>query len=355
MTGQEFENHIIFEKLEQFKKRISDNEIRESVGIEDINFFETAYGYFLDRLRLTIPVIVQETELTTISQEVESSLSQINNFIGNKNYGHITNAKNNLYSATTRVRNLPLPFSKNDFNFSKNISTFEKIVQEKYNNLEKENKELKQTLDELNNEIKSNKTELKRIKSSLEQKELEIQNINSTFQTDFANIKATANQNYDAVFTVTKSEIEDFLLSKTLSGENFIDIFGDWILEFRFYHHKKNEPLCRDIQFTFSDESEWSIKFIDLLTIKAKDKDYIINFKDPIVTDEKLLNEYIQSLTWEDVKHYAEELKRPQPEPNYEKEWADCTKTIVQWEDTIDILDFLELDDKIYEEEEDDD
>ena len=121
-------------------------------------------------------------------------------------------------------------------------------------------------------------------------------------------------ENYDAVFTVTKSEIEDFLLSKTLSGENFIDI-----------------------------------------TIKAKDKDYIINFKDPIVNDEKLLNEYIQSLTWEDVKHYAEELKRPQPEPNYEKEWADCTKTIVQWEDTIDILDFLELDDKIYEEEEDDD
>ena len=162
-------------------------------------------------------------------------------------------------------------------------------------------------------------------------------------------------ENYDAVFTVTKSEIEDFLLSKTIAGENFIDIFGDWILEFRFYHHKKNEPLCRDIQFKFSDESEWSIKFIDLLTIKAKDKDYIINFKDPIVSDENLLSEYIQSLTWEDVKHYAEELKRPQPEPDYEKEWADCTKTIVQWDDTIDILDFLELDDKIYEEEEDND
>ena len=162
-------------------------------------------------------------------------------------------------------------------------------------------------------------------------------------------------ENYDAVFTVTKSEIEDFLLFKTLSNDNFVDIFGEWIAEFRLYHHKKNEPLCRDIQFTFSDQSEWSIKFIDLLTIKAKDKDYIINFKDPIVTDEELLGEYIKTLSWEDVKHYAEELKRPQPEPDYEKEWADCSKSIVQWEDTIDILDFLELDDKIYEEEEDDD
>ena len=35
-------------------------------------------------------------------------------------------------------------------------------------------------------------------------------------------------------------------------------------------------------------------------------------------------------------------------------EWQNCTKVIIQWEETIDILDFLEIDDKIYEEEEDD-
>lgn len=221
MTGQEFENHIIFGKLEQFKNRISDNEVRKTIGIEDINFFETAYGYFLDRLRLTIPIIVQETELTTISQEIESSLSQINTFIGNKNYGHITNAKNNLYSAITRVRNLPLPFSKNDFNFSKNISTFEKIVQEKYNNIERENQQLKQTLEDLNNEIKNNKSELKRIKTALEQKELEIQNINSTFQTDFANIKATANQNYDSDRKAFRTEFDSLKQNIDTDKKNF--------------------------------------------------------------------------------------------------------------------------------------
>lgn len=198
MTGQEFDNHIIFEKLEQFKNRITDSEIRESVGIDDIHFFETSYGYFLDRLGLTIPIIVQEAELTTISQEVENALSQINTFIGNKNYGHITNAKNNLHSAITRVRNLPLPFSKNDFNFSKNISNFEKIVQEKYKGLEKGNQDLKLLIEGLNNEIINNQSELKRIKTALEQKEIELQSINSTFQTDFANIKATANQNYES-------------------------------------------------------------------------------------------------------------------------------------------------------------
>jgi hypothetical protein len=161
-------------------------------------------------------------------------------------------------------------------------------------------------------------------------------------------------ENYDAIFTVTKTEIEDYLLHKSVLGENFIDIFGDWILDFREYHQKKNEPLCRDIHFTFSDQSEWTIKFIDLLSLKSKDEEYIINFKDPIVNDEKLLFEFIDSLSWDDVKHYAEEVKRPQPEPEYEKEWQNCTKNIIQWEETIDILDFLEIDDKIYEEEEDD-
>jgi hypothetical protein len=161
-------------------------------------------------------------------------------------------------------------------------------------------------------------------------------------------------ENYDAVFTVTKTEIEDYLLHKSALGENFIDIFGEWIFDFREYHQKKNEPLCRDIHFTFSDQSEWTIKFIDLLSLKSKDEEYIINFKDPIVNDEKLLHEFIDSLSWDDVKHYAEEIKRPQPEPEYDKEWKNCTKVIIQWEETIDILDFLEIDDKIYEEEEDD-
>lgn len=227
MTGQEFDNHIIFEKLEQFKNRIAENEIRESVGIEDINFFETSYGYFLDRLKLTIPIIVQETELTTISQEVENALSQINTFIGNKNNGHITNAKNNLHSAITRVRNLPLPFSKNDFNFSKNISNFEKIVQEKYKGLEKENQDLKQSIEGLNNEIKNNKSELTRIKTALEQKEIELQNIISTFQTDFANIKATANQNYESDRKSFRTEFDSIKQSIDSDKKSFRTEFDD--------------------------------------------------------------------------------------------------------------------------------
>lgn len=214
MTGQEFENHLIFDKLEQFRFRLTEDEIRESIGIDDINFYETAYNYLLDRLKVTIPTIVLESELTTISQEIENSLSQINTFIGNKNSGHLTNAKTHLHSAITRVRNLPLPFSKNDFNFSKNIANFEKIVQEKYRILEQDNEDLKEELVNLNTELETNKTELKRISTILEQKETEIQNLNSNFQTEFTNIKSTANQNYDSDRKTFRTEFDS--LKQTL-------------------------------------------------------------------------------------------------------------------------------------------
>lgn len=217
MTGQEFENHLIFDKIEQFRIRLTEDEIRESIGIDDLNFYETAYNYLLDRLKLTIPAIVLESELTTISHEIENSLSQINTFIGNKNSGHLTNAKTHFNSAITRVRNLPLPFSKNNFDFSKNIANFEKIVQEKYGILDQDNEDFKGKLENLNTELEANKTELKRISTILEQKETEIQNLNSNFQTEFTNIKSTANQNYDSDRMTFRTEFDS--LKQTLNTE----------------------------------------------------------------------------------------------------------------------------------------
>ena len=175
MTGEQFESHVLFEKIEQFKNQINEEKFRELFSIDDLNFFETAYDYLLDRLKLTIPIIVQDKELTTISQEIENALTQINTFAGNKNAGHVKNAQNHIHSALTRVRNLPLPFSKNDFNFSKNIAKFEKTVQEKNNQLVEENNGLSELLKGLRAELNTTKTELQKISTLLEQKEKEIQ------------------------------------------------------------------------------------------------------------------------------------------------------------------------------------
>lgn len=197
MTPTEFEDHQLFEKLEQLNAKIKDEEFRELIGVDDLNFFETAHKYVTDRLNLTIPSIVQESELNTISTELQNALAQINSFVGNKNQGHINTAKSHAHTALTRIRNLPLPFSKNDFNFSKNIANFEKIVQEKYNTLNEENEQLKSDFEAVKSELEQTKEELERLEKALAQKETELNNLNDSFKTNFENIKSSATQNFE--------------------------------------------------------------------------------------------------------------------------------------------------------------
>src|SRR5690606_18492688 len=61
----------------------------------------------------------------------------------------------------------------------------------------------------------------KRISTLLKQKETEIQNINSTFQTEFTNIKATANQNYDSDRKAFRTEFDTIKQSYETEKKNF--------------------------------------------------------------------------------------------------------------------------------------
>ncbi|MBN2634912.1 MAG: hypothetical protein JXR61_01485, partial [Prolixibacteraceae bacterium] len=160
MIAEKFNEHIVFEKLEQIKNRLQENEVREKIQLEFLSFYDSAIEYISERLNSTIPVLVQEAELNALANEIEAGLGQINNFLGNNNQGHLTNANNNLNSALNRARNFPLPVSKSKYNFSKEIANFEKTVSEKYAELAKENKAFEERLTQLKTAIESKQQEL---------------------------------------------------------------------------------------------------------------------------------------------------------------------------------------------------
>ena len=238
MTSNEFENHPIFGKLEQLAIRITEEDVKSKINLEKLNFFESASKYIKDRLNLTIPILTPLSEFNTIAVEIESALAQINSFIGNNNTGHLSNAENNLNTALVRVRNLPLPFSKNDFNFSKSISSFEGIVKSKYEELEKENNSIKTELDTIKNTLVEKQTQINQISDLLTKKSNEIANLTSTFQTDFNNIKSSSLQsyendrktfrteittdrnNYKAEFTTDKEQFKKEVTEKILDIDN---------------------------------------------------------------------------------------------------------------------------------------
>lgn len=198
MQAESFKSHIVFEKLEQLKQALLTENAKEKIGIEQFSFFETAYLFINDRLKLSIPILVQEAELNQLSSEIEAGTAQLNTYFGNNNAGHITNAVNNFNSALNRVRSFPMPLSKGDFDFSKVIATFQNTVAEAYNKIETDNTKLQANLKATQQDLENKNTQISALQQKLTTKEAEIQNVLSSYKTAFETIKTNNNTSFEA-------------------------------------------------------------------------------------------------------------------------------------------------------------
>lgn len=207
MTSSEFENHQINQILGQLTERLSQEEVISKIEVDKFNFYDSAVKFINDRIKLTIPILIPIAELNAIATELQNGLNQINTFLGNNNIGHLNNADNHFNASLTRIRNLPLPFSKNDFNFSKSISNFESIVKTKLQEVEKENQNIKAELKKFQESLTAKQNEINSLTQLLTTKTNEVNNLTSTFQTNFENIKNTANQNFENERKTYRTEI----------------------------------------------------------------------------------------------------------------------------------------------------
>lgn len=198
MQAENFKSHVVFEKLEQFKQALQIDNAKEKIGIEQFSFFETAYLFITDRLKITIPILAQEAELNQLAAEIEAATVQINTYFGNNSIGHITNAVNNLTSALNRVRNLPMPLSKGDFDFSKVIATFQNTVEAAYQKIEEDNKKLQTELRTTQQDLENKNTQIANLQQQLANKEVEIQNVLTSYNTEFESIKTNNNTSFEA-------------------------------------------------------------------------------------------------------------------------------------------------------------
>lgn len=198
MQAEHFTNHTVFEKLEQFKQALLSENAKEKIGIEHFPFFETAYLFITDRLKLTIPVLVQEAELSALASEIEAGTVQINTFLGNNNAGHITNAINNFNSAINRVRTFPMPLSKGEFDFSKVIAVFQKNIDDSYKAIDAQNKTTQESLLKIQQDLESKNAQIVALQQQLAAKETEIQNVLTNYNTEFENIKTNNNNTFEA-------------------------------------------------------------------------------------------------------------------------------------------------------------
>ena len=163
MTPDNFKKHVIFDRLNSLKKILSDEDIKKKIDIEKLSYFQTVSSFINQRIKLTVSELVQVAEMDSLSSEINEGVNQINNFVGNNNESHLSNAINNFSAAINIIRSFPIPISKNDFDFSRKIADFEDIVANKYKDLEKEKDELNNEINNLNTELLSNQNDIKKL------------------------------------------------------------------------------------------------------------------------------------------------------------------------------------------------
>ena len=197
MTPENFTSHLAFEKLQQLQQILTSDAAKEKIPVADAAFFDIAYNYIIDRLKLTIPILLPETEMTSLANEIDASMVQINSYLGNNNTGHISNAINNFNSVFTRVRNFPFPLSTGDFDFSKSIAGFQQATQTGYENIKATNEKLVQDLAAAQVNLDAKQNQLAAVEQKLAAKEAEIQNVLTRYNTEFDALKTTATSDID--------------------------------------------------------------------------------------------------------------------------------------------------------------
>lgn len=158
-------------------------------------------------------------------------------------------------------------------------------------------------------------------------------------------------EQYYYFYETTVIEVREYVLEKLKQNSKFVvNLFGDWTQDFLDYQAEKSKPFSKDMIVTFSDQSEWSIKLIDLIALledldRDRDNDEIvIDTKHPLLEDEDALIKWASdNLDWNLLGEMAEEIKRPQPEPDYLSEWKNASKKIVAWEDKVNMFDIISL------------
>jgi hypothetical protein len=166
MKTSEFKEHIVFEKLGQLESTISNKDNSSKIDLETLDFFKASCSYIRTQLDKALTSLINNSDLTTLANEIEAAIGQINTFIGNDNPGHLTNATNNLYSAISRARNFPIPNYEGGFSYSQVINDFKSLVDQKINDLA--------------NSIVEKEEELESLKTELEEKEKELEKISKT-------------------------------------------------------------------------------------------------------------------------------------------------------------------------------
>jgi hypothetical protein len=209
MKNSEFSAHSVFDKLKQFETRIHSKEASEKIDIENLDFYRSSAAYVRSQMDKAITVLINPAELNDVSSLLDNCLTQLNEFLGNANVGHLNNIESYLYPMLRLVRNIPLPNASDDFSYSQLINDFKKLAAEKVAELSIEFESVQEIISNVNGDLNQRKIEIQAVDKIITDKQIQIDGLNQSFQSNFDLIKSTETTKFEDLRDRLKKNLED--------------------------------------------------------------------------------------------------------------------------------------------------
>lgn len=208
MTPANFEDHILFQRLNSIDEVLSAEDSKRKIGIEKLSFFQVSASFINQRVNLVLPELIQIAEMDGLSSELNAAVTYINNFVETENESHLNNAVNHFNAAISKAKNLAIPVNSDGFDFSKKIANFENTVSDKYKDLKKEKNELENEINSLRNDSAAQKNIIQELIEHIKGKSEEIENLSFRFQSKFDDIKTQHDQQFSTALKSYSAEVK---------------------------------------------------------------------------------------------------------------------------------------------------
>lgn len=186
----QFENHpFIIDTYPKFLESLEKLGEIESLDNEQIEFterFESFKNLIRKRLNSTDTLLFSQNILNQLNAQFPNMISEINQFVSNKNTGHLRNANNYIEKVLPYLSQI-IQISNDDLDglresiltVRKSVGQHSRYIQEEYEKLSKEKESMNNKLDELSNGIDVQKSRIDDVIS-------QAQNQISSFQQHFS-------------------------------------------------------------------------------------------------------------------------------------------------------------------------
>ncbi|MGK9475368.1 hypothetical protein [Melioribacter sp. OK-1-Me] len=248
-TNQNINNHQVFMVIDQIRSRLGSDDASQ-IPIEDRDLIISIIEYFEARMSIVYVEFTIKNTLNTIQTYFQQALNDINNFLVNKNYGHINNAKNSLINAIPSINSLPFIIPKRD-NLSKIVTDFRNLVTS-------ELKEMQNKFNDIKNKISSFNQLVTQIDQRFSQQQQQINQLSAGFQNEFNQLKSSLSKEIveekNKVIEQSNRLLNE-LSNKLESAKKIVNIIGNISVTGDYQetaeYHRKQANVWRRITVVF--------------------------------------------------------------------------------------------------------